>query len=170
MMSVAALPRRLQLDFSDVFDEGLGFKRVKGDFRLDRGNAYTCNLGLEGPVADVGVVGRAGIRDEDYEQLAVVRPHMSNALPIGAFIVSPGLGAAMLLINRIFREPMSSIGESYYRVNGPWTNPAVEKVERTDIDLAAFQDCEKLLPEIAFDPSKLTLELPQGSDADVPLE
>ncbi|SVA34495.1 uncharacterized protein METZ01_LOCUS87349 [marine metagenome] len=170
LMSVAALPRRLQLDFSDVFDEGLGFKRVKGDFRLDRGNAYTCNLGLEGPVADVGVVGRAGIRDEDYEQLAVVRPHMSNALPIGAFIVSPGLGAAMLLINRIFREPMSSIGESYYRVNGPWTNPAVKKVERKDIDLAAFQDCEKLLPEIASDPSELAFELPQGLGADVPLE
>ena len=170
LMSVAALPRRLQLDFSDVFDEGLGFKRIKGDFRLDSGNAYTCNLGLEGPVADVGVVGRAGIRDEDYEQLAVVRPHMSNALPIGAFIVSPGLGAAMLLINRIFREPLSSIGESYYRVYGPWINPAVEKVARTDIDLTAFQDCEKLLPEIMPDPSELTVKLPQGSDADVPLE
>ena len=60
-------------------------KRIRGDFRLDSGSAYTCNLGLEGPVADIGVVGRAGIRDEDYDQLAVVRPHMSNALAVPAF-------------------------------------------------------------------------------------
>jgi uncharacterized protein YhdP len=170
LMSVTALPRRLQLDFSDVFDEGLGFKRVKGDFRLDHGNAYTCNLGLDGPVADVGVVGRAGVRDQDYDQLAVVRPHVSNALAVPAFIVNPGLGAAMLLINRIFREPLSSIGETYYRVYGPWANPVVEELERVDMDLTAFQDCEKLLPEIAPDPSELTVELPEGSVGDVPLE
>ncbi len=170
LMSVTALPRRLQLDFSDVFDEGLGFKRVKGDFRLDNGNAYTCNLGLEGPVADVGVVGRAGVRDQDYDQLAVVRPHVSNALAVPAFIVNPGLGAAMLLINRIFREPLSSIGETYYRVYGPWANPVIEEVQRVDMDLTAFQDCEKSLPEIAPDPSELTVELPEGSVGVVPLE
>ena len=170
LVSVTALPRRLQLDFSDVLDEGLGFKRIRGDFRLDSGSAYTCNLGLEGPVADIGVVGRAGIRDEDYDQLAVVRPHMSNALAVPAFIVSPGLGAAMLLINRIFREPLSSIGESYFRVSGPWENPLVEPVQRADMDLTAFRDCEKVLPDITPDPSELTVELPEGLNHDVPQE
>jgi hypothetical protein len=76
----------------------------------------------------------------------------------------------MLLINRIFREPLSSIGETYYRVYGPWANPVIEEVQRVDMDLTAFQDCEKSLPEIAPDPSELTVELPEGSVGVVPLE
>ena len=54
VVSIAALPRRLSLDFSDVFDDGLAFDTLKGDFTIDDGNAYTCNLGLEGSVADLG--------------------------------------------------------------------------------------------------------------------
>src|SRR5690606_9961908 len=69
LLSIAALPRRLGMDFRDVLDEGLAFDEVKGDFSLEAGNAFTCNLGLEGPVADLGVVGRVGITDRDYEQV-----------------------------------------------------------------------------------------------------
>ena len=54
LFSIAALPRRLGMDFSDVVEEGLAFDRVQGEFRLDRGSAFTCNLGLEGPVTDLG--------------------------------------------------------------------------------------------------------------------
>ena len=78
ILSVTALPRRLALDFRDVTDEGLRFDTLRGDFTLDTGNVYTCNLGLEGSVADMGIVGRTGLRDEDYDQLAVVRPHVST--------------------------------------------------------------------------------------------
>ncbi|HEX2138606.1 MAG TPA: YhdP family protein, partial [Woeseiaceae bacterium] len=57
LMSVVALPRRLSLDFSDVFDRGFGFDEITGNFRLEDGQAYTCDLSLKGPAADVGIVG-----------------------------------------------------------------------------------------------------------------
>ncbi|NNG13685.1 MAG: hypothetical protein HKM22_00830, partial [Gammaproteobacteria bacterium] len=48
LLSLQTLPRRLTLDFSDVFKKGFSFDRIKGSFLLERGDAYTTNLYLEG--------------------------------------------------------------------------------------------------------------------------
>lgn len=148
LLSVAALPRRLGLDFSDVIEKGLAFDAVKGEFRLDGGNAFTCNLGLTGPVADIGMVGRVGFRARDYEQLAVTRPHVSDVVAIGSAVVGgPVIGGAALLVAQIFRKPLSSLGESYYRVTGSWDVPVVAKVQRSEVDATPFRDCERYLAE-----------------------
>jgi uncharacterized protein YhdP len=146
VLSVAALPRRLSLDFRDVFDEGLSFDVMSGDFIIQGGNAYTCNLGLEGSVADLGVVGRAGIEAEDYDQLALVRPHVSNVFALGGAVVGgPAVGAAMLLFSEIFRKPLSSLGESFYRVTGSWDDPMMERIQGNELDLTPLKNCERYL-------------------------
>jgi uncharacterized protein (TIGR02099 family) len=148
LLSVAALPRRLGLDFSDVTEKGLAFDAVKGEFSVDGGNAFTCNLGLTGPVADIGMVGRVGFRARDYEQLAVTRPHVSDVVAIGSAVVGgPVIGGAALLVAQIFRKPLSSLGESYYRVTGSWDAPVVAKVQRSEVDVTPFRDCERYLAE-----------------------
>ena len=148
VLSLASLPRRLSLDFSDVFDDGLGFDTLSGDFTVDNGNAYTCNLGMEGSVADMGVVGRSGLEAHDYDQLAVVRPHMSNLLAVGGVVVGgPVAGAAMLLFSQVFHKPLSTLGESYYRISGSWDDPAVEQIRGNDLDVAPLRNCEKFLSE-----------------------
>ncbi|UCG72635.1 MAG: TIGR02099 family protein [Chromatiales bacterium] len=160
MLSVAALPRRLALDFRDVFDEGLSFNVLEGNFTLESGEAYTCNLGLEGGVADVGIVGRTSMSEETYDQLAVVRPHVSNVLALGGAVVGgPGVGAAMLLISRIFRKPLSQIGESYYEIQGSWEQPNISKTQRIDVDTTRFSNCEALLPEVL--PEVVLVPLPE---------
>ena len=161
MLSVASLPRRLALDFRDVFDEGLSFEILEGNFTLESGEAYTCNLGLQGAVADLGIVGRTSMRDENYDQLAVVRPHVSNVLALGGAVVGgPGVGAAMLLISRIFRKPLSQIGESYYEIQGSWEEPQIDKVQRIDVDTTRFSNCESLLPEVL--PEVVLVPLPDA--------
>ena len=166
ILSVSALPRRLSLDFSDLVDEGLGFDVLRGDFDVEAGNAYTCNLGLEGSVADLGIVGRTGIRDRDYDQLAVVRPHVSNMLAIGGAVVGgPTVGAAMLLISQIFRKPLSQLGETYYQVTGPWNSSQVKRIQRSDVDTARFRDCERYLAQILPElPGETELEAEPGSE------
>jgi uncharacterized protein YhdP len=147
LLSIAALPRRLGLDFSDVTDKGLAFDQVTGEFRLDKGNAFTCNLGLEGPVTDIGILGRVSIRDRSYDQLAVVRPHVSDVLAVGGFVGGPVVGSTVLLISQIFRKPLSSLGETYFRVTGSWDEPVVSKVQKSEVDLTPFRDCERYLAE-----------------------
>jgi uncharacterized protein YhdP len=148
VLSVTALPRRLALDFRDVTDEGLGFDTLSGSFTLDDGNAYTCNLGLEGSVADMGIVGRTGLESEDYDQLAVVRPHVSNLLAIGGAVVGgPAGGAAMLIFSQIFRKPLSQLGESYYRVTGSWDDPAVQQLQGSEVNVTPLKNCEAYLED-----------------------
>jgi uncharacterized protein (TIGR02099 family) len=147
LLSIAALPRRLGLDFSDVVDKGLAFDQVKGEFRLEAGNAFTCNLGLEGPVTDIAIVGRVSLRDRSYDQLAVAKPHVSDVLAVGGFVGGPVVGGTVLLISQLFRKPLSTLGESYYRISGGWNRPVVDKVQKGDVDLAPFRDCERYLAE-----------------------
>jgi uncharacterized protein YhdP len=129
-MSIVALPRRLSLDFSDVFERGFGFDEITGHFRLDDGQAYTCNLSLKGPAADVGIVGRAGLFEKTYEQTAVVSANVGNTLPVvGAVVAGPQVAAALLIFSQIFKKPLQEMGQIYYGIEGSWEDPAVDVVE-----------------------------------------
>jgi uncharacterized protein (TIGR02099 family) len=129
LMSVVALPRRLSLDFRDVFGKGFGFDEIRGRFRLSDGQTYTCNLSLEGPAAQIGVVGRAGLVDRDYDQTAVVNASFGNALPVvGAALGGPTVAAVMLIFSRIFKKPLAEVSQVYYGITGSWDEPIIESV------------------------------------------
>lgn len=127
LMSIVALPRRLSLDFSDVLEKGFGFDEITGRFRIAQGNAYTCDLSLKGPAADVGVVGRAGLARRDYSQTAVVSANVGNTLPVvGAVVAGPQIAAALLIFSQIFKKPLQEMGQIYYAIDGSWDDPAVD--------------------------------------------
>ena len=178
VLSLARLPRRLALDFREVTEEGLPFDRLAGDFSLREGQAYTCNMGLQGAVAGLALFGRTGLQDRSYDQVAVVSPNLPDLLSLGGVIVGgTGLGATMLLLSQAFREPLQAISANYYRVGGSWDEPLVERVLREEIDLGAFEDCARYLeeqlidmPEVDWDAllSEAREEVPpqQAGDAD----
>ena len=113
VLSLARLPRRLALDFREVTEEGLPFDRLAGDFSLREGQAYTCNLGLQGAVADLALFGRTGLQDRSYDQVAVVSPNLPDLLSLGGVIVGgTGLGVTMLLLSQgLPRTPAGDFGE-----------------------------------------------------------
>ena len=144
LMSITALPRRLALDFRDVFNRGMVFDEVNGDFLLIDGNAYTDNLHLTGPVADIGVVGRTGLRDQDYQQQAVVTAEPGKILPTMGFLTGPQVGAALLIFTQIFKEPLKGIGRASYCVTGSWYEPSVDRL--TPAELQGEMLCADLPP------------------------
>jgi len=151
LMSIAALPRRLALDFRDVFEEGFAFDEISGDFRIVDGNAYTNTLKFSGPAAEIGVVGRTGLGARDYRQQIVVTTEPGNMLPtVAALIAGPGAGAALFVFTRLFKEPLKGIGRASYCLTGDWDAPTVEPIERDAVEQAA--SCadlpEDMLPEI----------------------
>jgi uncharacterized protein (TIGR02099 family) len=138
LFSVAALPRRLALDFSDLTDKGLSFDSIHGDFELRDGNAFTNNLLLRGPAAEIGIAGRTGIGARDYDQTAVVTGNLGASLPVaGALAGGPAVGAALLLFSQVFKEPLKGITRGYYRITGPWDNPVVERIDAAQMKEAA---------------------------------
>jgi uncharacterized protein (TIGR02099 family) len=126
LMSFVALPRRLALDFSDVFDTGFSFDQITGNFRITNGDAYTCDLTLTGPAADVGIVGRAGLHSRDYSQSVFVSANVGNTLPVvGLFTGGPQVAAALLVFSQIFKKPLQDMGQVYYAVDGSWDAPVI---------------------------------------------
>jgi uncharacterized protein YhdP len=138
LMSVAALPRRLALDFRDVFGKGFAFDKISSTFTLVDGNAYTCDLALEGPAADIGIVGRAGLVERDYEQIAVVSANFGNALPVaGALVAGPQVAAVLLIFSQIFKKPLKEVSQVYYDLGGTFDEPVVETATEEMLGLLA---------------------------------
>ena len=152
LLSIAELPKRLVLDFSDIFKKGLSFNRLSGEFQFKQGSAYTCNLAMEGTSVDILLVGVTDMIGETYNQLAIVRPLLSDALPMGGAVFGgPGVAAAVYLFTKLLRKPLKNIGVSYYSIGGTWDNPTIEKIPAQEIDMTFFNDCQNYLPESVDD-------------------
>lgn len=127
LLSIVALPRRLSLDFRDVFGKGFGFDKIAGSFRIDGGKIYTCDLSLEGPAADIGIVGEADLANRSYNQTAIVSANVGATLPlVGAVVAGPQIAAALLIFSQIFKKPLQEVGQAYYSISGSWDDPAVD--------------------------------------------
>ena len=145
LLSISALPRRLALDFRDVFNRGLVFDDINADFVIVDGNAYTDNLKLTGPVAEVGLIGRTGLRDRDYSQQAIVTAEPGKVLPtVGALLAGPQVAAALLIFTRLFKKPLGGIGRASYCVTGSWGEPMVERLTNEQLEEGAL--CAELPP------------------------
>jgi uncharacterized protein (TIGR02099 family) len=132
LASVAALPRRLALDFSDLTDKGFAFDTIRGDFDLRDGSAFTDNVLVKGPAAEIGLIGRVGLKNRDYDQTAVVTGNVSSPLPLAAFAAGPVIGGAVLLFTQVFKQPLRGLARGYYRITGSWDNPTVERIKSAE--------------------------------------
>ncbi|MGD9388780.1 MAG: YhdP family protein, partial [Gammaproteobacteria bacterium] len=131
LLSIQELPRRLALDFEDVFGEGTAFDRISGDFRISGGNAYTQNLVMRGPAAEMGVVGRAGFVARDYDQTAVISADLGRTLPVAGTVVGgPVVGAALFILSEMLQQPFET--QLTYRITGPWDEPVIERLSASD--------------------------------------
>ncbi len=136
MLSLGALQRRLTLDFTDLTGKGLAFDRVSGDFELRSGDAFTKNLVLKGPAAEVGIVGRTGLGARDYDQTVKVTGNLGGPIvAAGTLAGGPALGAALLVFSKVFKEPLGGISRGYYRITGSWDEPVVQRIGASEAEL-----------------------------------
>jgi uncharacterized protein (TIGR02099 family) len=139
LTSISALPRRMALDFSDLTDKGLAFDTAHGDFDLRDGNAYTENLLVKGPAAEIGLIGRVGLKTKDYDQTAVVTGDVSNTLPLAALAGGPVVAGAVLVFTQVFKQPLKGLARGYYRITGSWDNPIVERIKGAEAAAASAE-------------------------------
>jgi uncharacterized protein YhdP len=141
LLSVQALPRRLTLDFSDLFSKGFSFDRLIGEFNIKDGQAQTDKLLVDGPSAFVETTGTINLAQKTYDQTAKVIPNITGNLPIAiGVLATPAAGAAAWLIEKLLRKPVGKITQVTYHLTGSWENPNVQPVERKEIDTGASTD------------------------------
>jgi uncharacterized protein YhdP len=131
VLSLQSLPRRLTLDFSDVFTEGFSFDYVRGDVTIAQGMARTNNLQMKGVNAAVLMDGQADIAKETQRIKVVVIPEINaGSASILASTVNPLVGLTTFLAQVILRGPLIAANTQEFLIDGTWVEPRVTSVER----------------------------------------
>jgi uncharacterized protein YhdP len=134
VLSLQALPRRISLDFRDVFSEGFAFDSVAGEVRMQSGIMHTDDFRLVGPAAAVNIAGDVDLAGETQQLKVRVQPSLSTGVSAGAaalFIANPLIGAAVgagtLLAQKMLNNPLDKLFSYEYAVSGSWDDPVVTR-------------------------------------------
>ena len=131
VLSLQSLPRRLSLDFRDVFQQGFAFDNVTGDVAIAQGVAKTNNLRMRGVQALVLMEGSADIERETQDLRVVVVPEINAGTAALAYaVINPAIGLGAFLAQTLLRKPLMQASTREFRVTGPWADPKVEQVQR----------------------------------------
>ena len=132
LISLQALPRRISLDFRDVFSEGFAFDSINGKLTVQNGLMRTDRLQIDGPAARVVMRGEADLQRETQRLEVNVQPDLGGSAALGVALINPLAGVAALLAHKILQNPLNQIFGFDYLVTGKWDDPKVEKVSRID--------------------------------------
>ena len=131
VLSLQSLPRRLTLDFRDVFSEGFAFDFVRGDVTIKQGLAHTNNLQMSGVNAAVLMEGSADIARETQDLKVVVVPEINaGTASLIATVINPAIGLGSFLAQMFFRKPLMEAATQEFHIDGTWSDPRITKIDR----------------------------------------
>jgi uncharacterized protein YhdP len=131
LLSITQLPRRLMLDFGDLFSKGFAFNELGGTVQFADGMARSDDMLIDGPSAAIGIRGTTNLRTEHFNQTVEVRPKTGNLLAAVGAIAGGPMGAAIgAAANAVLQRPLGQLGAKTYHVTGPWKDPEVKVVSR----------------------------------------
>ncbi|MGB5292391.1 MAG: YhdP family protein [Lysobacterales bacterium] len=129
LLSLTELPRRLSMDFRDVFDDGFSFDEAKGTMQLKNGTSHTDDMLLSSTAAEISIVGSTDLVAQTFDYEFAVRPGVSKTLPvIGAIAGGPIGAAAGIALQAILRDALGEAAEARYTIRGPWEDALIEPV------------------------------------------
>jgi uncharacterized protein (TIGR02099 family) len=138
VLSLQALPRRLLLDFRDVFQEGFAFDKIDGDIKLAGGVAGISSLRMHGVNATVLMDGKADIERETQDLRVFVVPEINAGTASLAYAaINPAIGLGTFVAQWLLRRPLIAANTREFHVTGSWDEPKVDRIERKAPDAAA---------------------------------
>ncbi len=131
VLSLQGLPRRLLLDFRDVFYEGFAFDTVQGDVQIQQGIATTQNLQIEGVNAVVKMEGSADIAKETQHLKVLILPQLNagGASVVAGLTINPVVGLTAYLTQWLLSRPLSKANIQEFLIDGSWSEPRVTRID-----------------------------------------
>ncbi|HEB29065.1 MAG TPA: TIGR02099 family protein [Porticoccus sp.] len=127
--------RRLRLDFSDLFEEGMSYDEMHGGLIFDEGTlTFDAPIVVKLPSGRVRLEGVADLISEDIDA------HLVTTLPFGTNLpwivaLAGGLPAAagVYVTGKLFKKQVDKLSSISYRITGSWNDPEIV-VERVFSD------------------------------------
>ena len=129
LMSLQALPRRIALDFRDVFSKGFRFDSVDAASHLERGLMELREFRMRGPAAEVAMTGKVDLGAETQDLKVRVVPGLGDSASTVIGIVNPVAGVTAALAQRVLRNPLGQMFSHEFSVTGAWSDPQVARLE-----------------------------------------
>ncbi|MES2205144.1 MAG: DUF3971 domain-containing protein [Pseudomonadota bacterium] len=124
LFSAQSIQRRLQLNFSDLGENGYSFNSLISVMHFQNGDAKVEKGAFDGPEAKIGFTGRLGLVKQDYDLYLVVTPYVTSSLPLIATLAGgPIAGVATYAFDKIAAGSIAKFTSYKYLLRGPWAKP-----------------------------------------------
>jgi uncharacterized protein (TIGR02099 family) len=130
VLSLQSLPRRLTLDFRDVFSEGFAFDEINATASIAKGIMSTSEFRMVGPSAGVGLAGSVDLYRETQSLKVRVVPIIGDSVAAvaGLALLNPLVGLGTFIAQRLLRDPIGRLLAHEYAITGSWDDPKVERI------------------------------------------
>ena len=126
LLNADTLWRRLQLDFSDLYERGVAFDALSGKAQMANGR-LTLNPELQvvGPSGAFKLSGTTDMAAETLDMRLIVVVPLTQNLPLAALLMGAGasIGGALFVLDKILGDPLSKLTSATYKVSGTWDEP-----------------------------------------------
>jgi uncharacterized protein (TIGR02099 family) len=144
LFSFDSLVRRLQLDFSDVFDEGLAFDSIKGTGKIENGIFLTNDLKMDAISGDMSIRGLVNLNTEIIDAQATFKPDLTSGIPaLTAFAITPQTALYVLAVTTVIAPVVEVITQVTYGIEGPMNDPQIKEQSRQKGDFEIPEEYRK---------------------------
>ena len=131
LISLQSLPKRITLDFRDVFSDGFAFDDISSTVKMELGEMKTDDFFMRGSAAGVIMQGSADVRTETQNLKVRVIPSLAETIAVaGGLAGGPIIGIGAYILQKILQNPFDKIFSYEYTVTGKWDDPVVAKATR----------------------------------------
>lgn len=122
------LLRRLQFRFDDVFNRGLSYDQISGEFAIANGQLDIKEaFDVKGPSSRLQMTGSLDLINETVDTRMVATLPISSNLPwVAALAGGLPMAAGVYVAGKIFQKPMDKLSSASYEVTGSWDEPDIK--------------------------------------------
>jgi uncharacterized protein YhdP len=128
LMNLQALPRRVALDFRDVFSKGFQFDRITSSGHIERGLLDLHEFRMRGSAAQVEMRGSVDLAHETQDLKVRIIPSLGDSAAAALAFFNPLLVLPAAIAQRVLKDPLGHIFSFEYAITGTWDNPSVRRL------------------------------------------
>ncbi len=120
--------RRLQLDFSDIYESGISYDRIEGEMILEDARLNIVeDLTVEAPSSRFSLRGNADLEAKELDMELIATLPVANNLPwIAALAGGLPTAAGVYVASKIFEDQFDRLSSAVYSIDGDWNDPQLK--------------------------------------------